>query len=151
MALKITVLAGGRGKASPEQPLAIDYLGKAREHGRGLGFDGFQLTEVDDRKFASALALAAHPILLDETGKAHTSAGFAGWLAGLRDQGLPALTFVIGPADGFTQTDREHAKAFLAFGPQTWPHLLVRPMLAEQLFRAMTILANHPYHRGGTR
>lgn len=151
MALKVSVLAGGRGKASPEQGLALNYLSKARDQGGNLGFEGFQISEADDRKLSAALASAPHPILLDEAGKAYSSVGFATWLARLRDQGLPALTFVIGAADGFTQADRAHGKAVLGFGPQTWPHLLVRPMLAEQLFRAMTILANHPYHRAGSQ
>lgn len=151
MALTVSLLAGGRGKSAPEHALTLDYLTRAREQGRALGFAGFQLTEADDRKFPSLLAIAPYPVLLDETGKSLSSADFARWLAGFRDQGLPAITFAIGGADGFTPADRSHAKAQLAFGPQTWPHLLVRPMLAEQLFRAMTILANHPYHRAGSR
>lgn len=149
--LTISILAGGRGKTAPEQSLALDYLAKARDPGRSLGFAGFALTEADDRKFGAALAQAAHPILLDEMGKARSSRDFAQWLAGLRDQGLPAITFVIGGADGFTAKDRAQAKGFIAFGPQTWPHLMVRPMMAEQLYRAMTILSGHPYHRDGSR
>jgi 23S rRNA (pseudouridine1915-N3)-methyltransferase len=149
--LTISILAGGRSKTAPEHALALDYLAKARDHGRSLGFAGFALTEADDRKLGPALAQSEHPILLDETGKARSSRDFAQWLATLRDQGLPATTFVIGGADGFTAQDRAQAKGFIAFGPQTWPHMLVRPMLAEQLYRAMTILSGHPYHRDGAR
>jgi 23S rRNA (pseudouridine1915-N3)-methyltransferase len=149
--LTLSILAGGRGKASPETALAQNYLAKARDQGRALGFAGFSLTEVNDAKLSQALAAAAYPVVLDETGKAMPSAAFASWLSKSRDQGLPAMTFVIGAADGFTATDRAAAKASIAFGPQTWPHLLVRPMLAEQLFRAMTILSGHPYHRDGAR
>lgn len=149
--LNISILAGGRGKSSAEHALALEYLSKARDAGRALGFAGFALTEADERKLPQAIAAAAHPILLDETSKTRSSRDFANWLASLRDQGLPEITFVIGGADGFTTEDRKRAMAFLAFGPQTWPHLLVRPMLAEQTYRAMTILSGHPYHRDGTR
>jgi 23S rRNA (pseudouridine1915-N3)-methyltransferase len=149
--LSIAILAGGRGKSAPEQALAADYLAKARDHGRTLGFSGFALTEVDDRKIGAAIAQSPYPILLDETGKARTSTDFAQWLATLRDQGHPSIAFVIGGADGFTKQDRAHAKASIALGPQTWPHLLVRAMMAEQLYRAMTILSGHPYHRDGAR
>jgi 23S rRNA (pseudouridine1915-N3)-methyltransferase len=145
--LNVAVLSGGKAKSSTEHALALDYLAKARDHGRQLGFAGFALTEYDERKVSSALAVAPYPVLLDETGNQQSSRAFAQWLAALRDQGLPRMTFVIGPADGFTAQDRGFAKATLGFGPQTWPHLLVRTMLAEQLFRAMTILGGHPYHR----
>jgi 23S rRNA (pseudouridine1915-N3)-methyltransferase len=149
--LTVSILAGGRGKATPEQALALDYLTKARDHGRALGFAGFTLAESDDRKLGQALSQTENPFLLDETGKVRTSRDFANWLASLRDQGVPKITFVIGGADGFTTNDRSYAKGFVAFGPQTWPHLLVRPMLAEQIYRAMTILSGHPYHRDGAR
>jgi 23S rRNA (pseudouridine1915-N3)-methyltransferase len=112
---------------------------------------GFLLTEADEKKLPLNLAAAPYPILLDETGKARSSRDFALWLGALRDQGVPEVTFVIGGADGFTKADRAHAKAVLAFGVQTWPHLLVRTMLAEQLYRATAILSGHPYHRDGAR
>jgi 23S rRNA (pseudouridine1915-N3)-methyltransferase len=145
--LTIAILSGGKAKSAPEHALALDYLAKARDHGRPLGFAGFTLSECDERKMPAAIAGAFHPVLLDETGKPQTSRAFATWLAALRDQGLPHITFVIGPADGFTPADRSYGKATLALGPQTWPHMLVRTMLSEQLFRAMTILGGHPYHR----
>jgi 23S rRNA (pseudouridine1915-N3)-methyltransferase len=149
--LTVSILAGGRGKASPETAIAQVYLDKARDHGRALGFAGFALAEASEKNLSAALQRLAHPVFLDETGKSHSSQAFAAWLAKLRDQGQSGLTFVVGGADGFSQADRAHAKSFLAFGPQTWPHLLVRTMLAEQLFRAMTILGGHPYHRDGAR
>ena len=149
--LTVSILAGGRGKSSPEQALADGYLAKARDAGRALGFSGFGLTEISDAKLSQSLSAAPHPVLLDETGRAKSSRDFANWLAALRDQGLPGLTFVIGGADGFSKQDRAHARAVLSFGAQTWPHLLVRPMLAEQIYRAMTILNGHPYHRDGSR
>lgn len=149
--LTVSIIAGGRGKSSPEQALADGYLTKARDAGRTLGFSGFRLTEISDAKMSQALSAAQHLIMLDEAGRAKSSRDFAIWLAGLRDQGLPAITFVIGGAEGFSQTDRAQARAVLSFGIQTWPHLLVRPMLAEQIYRAMTILSGHPYHRDGSR
>ena len=149
--LTLSVLAGGRGKSAPEQALAVEYLSKARDLGRALGFAGFTLTEADERKLSQTLSVAPHPILLDETGKSRSSRDFALWLGQLRDQGLPEMTFVVGGAEGFTAQDRAYAKGYIAFGPQTWPHMLVRPMLAEQLYRAMTILSGHPYHRDGSR
>jgi 23S rRNA (pseudouridine1915-N3)-methyltransferase len=145
--LTVSILSGGKAKSSPEHMLALAYLAKARDHGRPLGFAGFALAECDERKFGAALGDAAHPVLLDETGKALTSREFANWLATMRDQGLPQLTLVIGPHDGFSAEDRRRAKGVLGLGPQTWPHLLARTMLAEQMFRAMTILGGHPYHR----
>jgi 23S rRNA (pseudouridine1915-N3)-methyltransferase len=149
--LNVSVLAGGRGKNAPEQGLASDYLAKARDQGRALGFSGFTLIETDERKLGGALARVSYPILLDETGKPRTSREFAQWLAGMRDRGLPDIAFVIGGADGFTAQDKSFAKGLIAFGPQTWPHMLVRTMLAEQIYRAMTILSGHPYHRDGER
>lgn len=149
--LTLSVLAGGRGKSAPEQALAVEYLSKARDLGRALGFAGFTLTEADERKLSQTLSVAPHPILLDETGKSRSSRDFALWLGQFRDQGLPEMTFVVGGAEGFAAQDRAYAKGYIAFGPQTWPHMLVRPMLAEQLYRAMTILSGHPYHRDGSR
>lgn len=127
--------------------MALDYLAKAREHGRKLGFAGFGLTEVDDRKLEAAIAGMTNVICLDERGQTMSSRAFASWLASQRDQSQSSLTFVIGGADGISQASRDAAHLRIAFGPQTWPHLLVRAMLAEQIFRAMTILTGHPYHR----
>ncbi|HAJ45007.1 MAG TPA: 23S rRNA (pseudouridine(1915)-N(3))-methyltransferase RlmH [Alphaproteobacteria bacterium] len=148
--MKIAILAGGRGKTAPEQALAASYLERARDTGKALGFGGFVLTEFDERqpqRLSEALSASAFAVLLDERGEAMGSVAFATWLAQLRDQGVGQVTFGIGAADGFGAQDRARARKLLSFGPQTWPHTLVRTMLAEQLFRAMTILAGHPYHR----
>ena len=88
-------------------------------------------------------------MLLDERGKALSSTELAHKLERWRDEGKREARFSIGGADGHGETERRSADFLLSFGPATWPHLLVRAMLAEQLFRATSILANHPYHREG--
>ena len=88
-------------------------------------------------------------IVLDERGKALSSMEFARKLEGWRDTGRREARFWIGDADGHEESLRDNADLLLSFGPATWPHMLARVMLAEQLFRATSILANHPYHREG--
>ena len=88
-------------------------------------------------------------VLLDERGDALSSMTFAKKLEGWRDGGKREARFLIGAADGHDDAERERADLLLSFGPATWPHMLARAMLAEQLFRATSILANHPYHREG--
>lgn len=88
-------------------------------------------------------------MLLDEKGDTLSSAGLAELLGRWRDDGMREARFMIGGADGFDEADRAGADLLLSFGSATWPHLLARAMLAEQLFRATSILANHPYHRKG--
>ena len=88
-------------------------------------------------------------VLLDEKGEALSSSELARRLEQWRDRGIREIRFVIGGADGHSAEERKGADLLLSFGPATWPHLLVRAMLAEQLFRATSILANHPYHREG--
>lgn len=88
-------------------------------------------------------------VLLDETGELLASKDFAGRLGKWRDDGVREARFMIGAADGFDDAARHGADMLLSFGRATWPHLLARAMLAEQLWRATAILANHPYHREG--
>ena len=94
-------------------------------------------------------AANAVTVVLDERGKALTSMEFARKLEGWRDSGRREARFLIGAADGHDKRDEDEADLLLSFGPATWPHMLARAMLAEQLFRATSILANHPYHREG--
>jgi 23S rRNA (pseudouridine1915-N3)-methyltransferase len=91
----------------------------------------------------------AKMILLDERGEALNSAAFARRIGTWRDEGVRELHFALGPADGFSDEQRRQADLLLAFGSMTWPHLLARAMLAEQLYRAASILSGHPYHREG--
>jgi len=88
-------------------------------------------------------------VALDETGKALGSVALAETLRGWRDEGIRETRFLIGAADGLTVDERASADLLLSFGSLTWPHLMVRAMLAEQLYRATTIIAGHPYHREG--
>jgi 23S rRNA (pseudouridine1915-N3)-methyltransferase len=98
-------------------------------------------------RLAARLPDGAHVILLDARGKGMTSEDFSEMLGSLRDVGTRDLAFVIGGPDGLLSPPGKKAGRSLAFGPQTWPHLMVRVLLAEQVYRAITILAGHPYHR----
>lgn len=150
MALALDILAGGRAKSAPEHQLALTYLARARATGRTLGFASFALEEADERKpetMIEACAAAPLAIALDERGKSLSSEAFARQLARWRDAGETRALFMIGGAGGLPREAKDRALVTLAFGTQTWPHLLVRTMLAEQIYRAMTILAGHPYHR----
>ena len=130
--------------------LAQSYLERARDAGRALGFAGFELVEVDERKtdsFSVAFQPAAIVIALDERGKSLSSQAFSQQLAQWRDEGETRLCFLIGGSDGLPADIKKRARYVFAFGVQTWPHLLVRTMLAEQIYRGITILSGHPYHR----
>jgi len=150
LALAIDILAGGRAKSAPETVLATSYLDRARDAGRALGFASFALTEFDERKPEKIIeASNATPLVvaLDERGKSLSSEAFAKQLVRWRDDGETRALFLIGGPDGLPAETKREARLILSFGAQTWPHLLVRAMLAEQLYRAVTILAGHPYHR----
>jgi 23S rRNA (pseudouridine1915-N3)-methyltransferase len=153
--VRIDLIAVGRLGRSPEAALAVDYAARAAGSGRALGLGPVELIEVESRKpgkEAEALALAdhlapGHVFACDEHGRALPSRAFAARIARLRDDGVRRLVFVIGGADGLAPAVLDRADERLAFGPQTWPHALVRVMLAEQVYRAVTILAGSPYHR----
>lgn len=153
--MKISIIAVGRLGRSPEAGLALAYAERATASGRALGLGPVDIVEVESRKpgkAAEAEALIAqigdaHLIACDEHGTALASRDFAQRLASLRDQGIRRLAFVIGGADGLDRGLVSSARERLAFGVQTWPHALVRAMLAEQVYRAVTILAGSPYHR----
>ena len=109
-----------------------------------------KLTELPDRGgTVPPLLTNSVTIVLDERGEAMSSTALARTLEAWRDGGKREARFLIGAADGHGEAGRDGAELLLSFGPATWPHLLVRAMLAEQLFRATSILANHPYHREG--
>lgn len=153
--MKITILAVGKLGASPEAALARDYAERATASGRSLSLAPVEIIEVEARKpgkAAEAEALrahlvGAHLICCDEHGKAMASRDFAAHLAKLRDDGCRHVALVIGGADGLDPALVKEARETLAFGVQTWPHALARIMLAEQVYRAATILAGSPYHR----
>jgi 23S rRNA (pseudouridine1915-N3)-methyltransferase len=155
--MKLHLCAVGRLRAGPERALVDDYLARADRTGRPLGLGPVTEHEVEDRKgggMAAEGALLARTLpegatlcVLDERGKTLTSPEFAAVLAGWRDAGRQDAAFVIGGADGVDPALRDRADLALSFGRMVWPHLLVRVMLAEQLYRAATILAGSPYHR----
>jgi 23S rRNA (pseudouridine1915-N3)-methyltransferase len=153
--LRVVILAVGRLARAPETELVRLYADRATAAGRALGLGPVEIVEVEGRKSgkaAEAEALRphfkdAHVLLCDERGQPRTSRAFAEEIARLRDDGTRRLVLVIGGADGLDPALMGEAQGRLAFGPQTWPHALVRAMLAEQVYRAVTILAGSPYHR----
>ena len=156
--MKLTIAAAGRLRAGPEKDLVDEYLKRAGGAGRALALGPFDLHEVDERKartpaaqsrkLLDAVPADAHAIALDERGEALSSTGLARLLAELRDRGVGETVFLIGGAEGHAPVLRERANRLLSLGPMVWPHMLVRVMLAEQLYRAFSILADSPYHRG---
>ena len=153
--MKLTILAVGRLARSPEVELVKLYVDRATAAGRALGLGPVEVIEVEARKPGKAAEADvlrphlndAHVIACDERGGARASRDFAAEIARLRDQGVRRLIFMIGGADGLDPALVAAANGKLAFGPQTWPHALARAMLAEQVYRAVTILAGGPYHR----
>nr|WP_295658905.1 23S rRNA (pseudouridine(1915)-N(3))-methyltransferase RlmH [Polymorphobacter sp.] len=141
--MRLHVVARGRIGRGPEADLVDRYLKRITWP--------LTLTELSDAGNGKVpdLASPAVTILLDERGTALTSRAFADRLAGWRNDGMREARFVIGPADGHGDAARANAGLLLSFGPATWPHLLVRALLAEQLYRATSLLAGHPYHRDG--
>ena len=158
--MRVVVAAVGRLKDGPERELAERYLERLEQMGRSVSLGPVRVVEIaesrarrpDDRKREEAAALiAASPgtpaVALDQRGTAWSSERFAAWIGGKRDGGADALCFWIGGADGLDPSLLHSAELVIGFGEMTWPHQIVRVMLAEQLYRAATILAGHPYHR----
>ncbi|SDE62698.1 23S rRNA (pseudouridine(1915)-N(3))-methyltransferase RlmH [Limimaricola pyoseonensis] len=155
--MRVRICAVGRMKSGPERMLVDDYVTRFDRTGRALGLGPLSISEVDDRKgggMAGEAALLERAVpdgavlcVMDERGREMTSPDFAAMLAGWRDQGRPEAAFVIGGADGIDPALRSRADAAISFGPMVWPHMLVRAMLTEQLYRAASILAGSPYHR----
>jgi len=160
--MRITVAAVGRGRDSPEQGLCDVFWERATALGPRLGITKLDFVIVDVSRNATVAArrdeeaaklqrllpTPSHRVALDEAGQSLSSEAFAGHLGKLRDRGCRDLVFIIGGPDGLAPALKQAAQERLAFGPQTWPHLMVRAMLAEQIYRALAILAGHPYHRG---
>ncbi|MBI1260454.1 MAG: 23S rRNA (pseudouridine(1915)-N(3))-methyltransferase RlmH [Rhizobiales bacterium] len=159
--MRIQICAVGRLRSGPERQLLDTYAARIDAVGRGIGMTSLSLHEVEEKKALEGMALrereatlllgampkGATLVALDERGKAEPSTEFAARLGQWRDQGTSDLCFLIGGADGFAPALRERADHLMALGPMTWPHMLVRVMLAEQIYRAITILSGHPYHR----
>ena len=159
--MRLVIAAVGRLKAGPERELVARYVERAGQLGRSLGLDAPEILELEesrarrpeDRKRDEAERLRAaldarfSICALDERGTTVSSEAFAADVRRRRDDGAAGLAFVIGGADGFSAEFLAAADMRLAFGAMTWPHQIVRILLAEQIYRAATILARHPYHR----
>ncbi|MDP0925765.1 23S rRNA (pseudouridine(1915)-N(3))-methyltransferase RlmH [Paracoccus onubensis] len=154
--MRIDIAAVGRLRKGPEAAMVADYLDRFAKTGRGLGLPSVRLIEVEDKRgggmaaeaglLTRAIPAGSAMIALDERGDQPTSPDFAARIATFRDQARD-LCFVIGGADGIDPSLRSRAEWQISFGKMVWPHMLVRVMLAEQLYRATTILAGTPYHR----
>jgi len=159
--MRFSLICIGRMKAGADKKLFDRYMDRARKSGRALGITDVSLSEMqesraqraEDRKADEARAiLASFPaggklVVLDENGKNLTSPAFSGRLEKWKDDGAPDIVFAIGGADGHGQEVLARADLKLALGAMTWPHQIARILLAEQIYRAITIQSGHPYHR----
>jgi 23S rRNA (pseudouridine1915-N3)-methyltransferase len=159
--MRLLVLAVGHARGTSEGALTEDFIGRARTFGKRLGFSAVAIEEIavsklretrtrivdEGERLAARIPPGAQAIFLDARGKGMTSEAFSEMLAAMRDAGARDLVFLIGGPDGLDPGPTIKSSRSLAFGPQTWPHLMVRAMLAEQIYRALTIMAGHPYHR----
>jgi 23S rRNA (pseudouridine1915-N3)-methyltransferase len=159
--MRIVVIAVGRLKQGPERELAERYRKRFDDAGRQLGFRRLEIHEIPESRARGATARIAEEaaaisaaipensvlVALDQRGENIDSATFARRLGHWRDRAIGHTIFAIGGADGLSPDLRGKAKLTVAFGSATWPHQMVRVMLLEQLYRAATILAGHPYHR----
>ncbi len=140
--MRLHIIARGKIGRSPEQELVERYV-------KRIAWE-VKLSELPETGGKNPKRDGETKVIaMDETGESWSSKKFAGILNGWRDNGVREARFLIGAADGLTDEERKSADHFFSFGKATWPHLMARAMLAEQLFRATAIIANHPYHRGG--
>ena len=160
--MQLGIIAVGQMRGAGEMPLVEEFNQRIEASGRQLGISGISILELREKRaltggdkkrsentlIADALARRSGPlIVLDETGTSFTSRAFADKLQGWIERGDSDVTFVIGGADGLDDAIRARADLVLSFGPMTWPHMLARVLLCEQLWRAISILTRHPYHR----
>ena len=157
MAMRVHICAVGRLRSGPERDLLDDYLSRFDKTGRALGLGPVKVHEVEDRKgggmateaklLEGVLPKGALICTMDERGKEMSSPEFSQTLARRGDNGAADLAFIIGGADGIDPSLRAKADFSISFGQMVWPHMLVRVMLSEQLYRAASILSGSPYHR----
>jgi 23S rRNA (pseudouridine1915-N3)-methyltransferase len=159
--MRVMIAAVGRLKSGPERELAERYIKRAAQAGRAVGLNGLEIVEIREsradnaerRMLEESIAIAnviperAVTVLLDGRGESLSSAEFAGRLQAWRAEDKTAAVFVIGGADGLAPAIKDKSNLTIGFGAATWPHQLVRVMLLEQIYRAVTILSGHPYHR----
>ena len=148
-----TIIAVGRMKAGPQRELCETYLRRLNWPVRLVeveakpGLDGSALKRAEAEAIRGKLPDGAVTVALDERGKSLTSPEISAWIGARQGESVQHIAFVIGGADGLDDALRLEARLVLGFGQQTWPHMLARVMLLEQLYRAQQILAGHPYHR----
>jgi 23S rRNA (pseudouridine1915-N3)-methyltransferase len=159
--MRLGILCVGRQKSGPERELYARYAKRIAAM-RGVGLDGLDLKEIDESgarnaserraqegaSLRAALPAGANLAIFDERGKPGNSLDFARFIENERDRGAKSLWFAIGGAEGLDDSVRNKARAAFSFGAMTLPHQMVRILAAEQMYRAMTILSGHPYHRG---
>jgi len=159
--MRLTLIGVGRLKSGPERELFDRYFKRAADLARGQGIAAVELREIDEsrarraeercaeeaRLIRAAVPKGAWLALLDERGAALTSRQWAQEIGRIRDGGAPGYALAIGGPDGLDPALRAEARSVIGFGAMTWPHQLVRTMAAEQLYRALSILGGHPYHR----
>lgn len=156
--MRIVIAAIGRCKKdSPEFLLLREYAQRINGLGARIGIGPLDIREFEDRPagrkeregelLLSQIGVAALPVALDATGRRFTTGAFSAWVQAHRDSGCREMMFMIGGADGLAENVLKQAQLCLSLGDMTWPHMLARAMLSEQIYRAVTILANHPYHR----
>ena len=145
--MRLAVIAVGRAGHGPEQELVDGYLKRLDWQVRVIEVAEKRKLAARERRARAAVPEGAAVIALDETGEALTSRAFAGALDGFCKQGINRIALIIGGADGLDDTVLKRADRIVSLGRMTWPHLLVRAMLAEQIYRAWSIGRSHPYHR----
>ena len=152
--MRLSIVAVGQMRGADEAALYDTYAKRIAQSGRHIGLDGLHLTEIKEQSGANeklAVQIAARPnaliVALDETGKDMGSRQWADKIGQWRDDGQSEMICVLGAADGLSAALRARADFCLSLGKMTWPHLLARALLAEQLYRAISILSGHPYHR----
>ena len=159
--MRLAIAAVGRLKDGPERDLFGRYTDRIEKAGRPLGIGPLTVSQLNESRASDvasrkrdeaarligAAAIAEVRVVLDETGRAMTSQEFAAWLAARRDGGSSGVAFLVGGPDGHGPDVRQSARLIMSLGPMTLPHGLARIVLAEQIYRAITIISGHPYHR----
>ena len=153
--MHVTLISVGKLKKGPEKDLVDDYVSRFNKSGPHIGLRSLKLVdlasggglEAEGKAILNAIPSGAKVFRLDEHGAAWTSVKFANQIAKLRDIGTPELCFLIGGAEGYSEAVRGAAPEMIALGPQTWPHRLVKAMISEQLYRAVSLIAGLPYHK----
>lgn len=153
--MHITLISVGKLKKGPEKELVDDYVSRFNKSGPSIGLRSLKLVDLasgggrdaEGKLIQNAVPAGANVLRLDEHGPALTSVKFSRQIAALRDQGTSELCILIGGAEGYSDAVRDAFPNTLALGPLTWPHRLVKAMITEQLYRAVSLLAGLPYHK----